>query len=147
MEKNVTKREFYTALINFANGGTLAVDRGEDGIYEITNDEIIEFAENEIALLDKRGEKAKERAAKKKTEADPIKEAVLAILANAEDFMTANDVKDQIEDEDITKSKISNRLTQLFNAGIVEKAEVSVVKEDGKKGKRMAYKIIPGDAE
>ena len=70
MEK-ITKRNMYEALVNFANCGSLTFTT-EEGEYIVSNEELLAFAENEIGLLDKKAEKAKERAATKKAGADEL---------------------------------------------------------------------------
>ena len=51
MEK-ITKRQMYTALINYAENGTFSFPT-DDGVMVVAPDEIVAFAENEIELLDK----------------------------------------------------------------------------------------------
>ena len=53
MEKKLTKREILTAIIEGAKTGAC----------EVSKEDIIAFAENEIELLDKKAVKAKERDA------------------------------------------------------------------------------------
>ena len=82
-----TKRDFYEAIIK-------AMETGETNIEPA---KIIEFCENEIALLDKKADKAKERAAAKKAEVDELMEKVYAVLSDTE-FMTRNAVMDALGD-------------------------------------------------
>ena len=67
MEK-ITKREMYQALIRFAETGVMSYPAKEDGVDDpiVTNEELKAFAENEIVLLDKKLNKAKENAKKKR---------------------------------------------------------------------------------
>ena len=69
MEK-LTKRSVYEALLKMVETGTL----------EITEDELKTFCENEIALLDKKAEKAKERAATQREGGDAVRDAVRRAL-------------------------------------------------------------------
>lgn len=128
-----TKRDFYEAIIK-------AMETGET---DIESTKIIEFCENEIALLDKKADKAKERAAAKKAEADELMDKVYAVLSDTE-FMTRNAVMDALGDmpEDVSISKVGARLTKLVGAEKVEKAEQTVANAEGKKSKVMGYRKI-----
>ena len=99
---------------------------------------IVEFCENEIAALERKAEKAKERAAKKKAEGDELKNVVASILTS--EFQTISDVAEQIEGEDITVGKISYRLNALVKEGIAVKEDVTV-EVNGKNSKRKAYAL------
>ena len=128
-----TKCDFYEAILQ-------APEPGETNI-EPTK--IIEFCENEIALLDKKADKAKERAAAKKAEADELMDKVYAVLSDTE-FMTRNAVMDALGDmpEDVSIAKVGARLTKLVGAQKVEKAEQTVANAEGKKSKVMGYRKI-----
>lgn len=128
-----TKRDFYEAIIK-------AMEIGET---DVEPTKIIEFCENEIALLDKKADKAKERAAAKKAEADELMDKVYAVLSDTE-FMTRNAVMDALGDmpEDVSISKVGARLTKLVGAQKVEKAEQTVANAEGKKSKVMGYRKI-----
>ena len=128
-----TKRDFYEAIIK-------AMETGET---KVEPTKIIEFCENEIALLDKKADKAKERAAAKKAEVDELMEKVYAVLSDTE-FMTRNAVMDALGDmpEDVSIAKVGARLTKLVGAQKVEKAEQTVANAEGKKSKVMGYRKI-----
>lgn len=128
-----TKRDFYEAIIK-------AMETGET---DIEPTKIIEFCENEITLLDKKADKAKERAAAKKAEADELMDKVYAVLSDTE-FMTRNAVMDALGDvpEDVSISKVGARLTKLVNNQAVEKSELTVANAEGKKSKCMGYRKI-----
>ena len=128
-----TKRDFYEAIIK-------AMETGETNIEPA---KIIECCENEIALLDKKADKAKERAAAKKAEADELMDKVYAVLSDTE-FMTRNAVMDALGDmpEDVSIAKVGARLTKLVGAQKVEKAEQTVANAEGKKSKVMGYRKI-----
>ena len=145
MEK-ITKRQMYTAMINYANGEDFAFET-EDGMVTVTADEIVPFGENELALLDKKAAKAKETAAKKKTESDALMDAVAAALG--EDFEPIADIAARIEGDDVTVSKVTYRLNKLVENGVAEKQAIKVPGADGKKNRSIqGYKIAtPADAE
>ena len=115
----------------------------ETGETDIEPTKIIEFCENEIALLDKKADKAKERAAAKKAEADELMDKVYAVLSDTE-FMTRNAVMDALGDmpEDVSISKVGARLTKLVNSQAVEKSELTVANAEGKKSKCMGYRKL-----
>lgn len=129
----IIKRDFYEAIIK-------AMETGETNIEPA---KIIEFCENEIALLDKKADKAKERAAAKKAEVDELMEKVYAVLSDTE-FMTRNAVMDALGDmpEDVSISKVGARLTKMVNNQTVEKSELTVANAEGKKSKVMGYRKI-----
>lgn len=129
MEKKMTKKEMFEKIM-----AAMATDV-----------EVVEFCEKEIAALDKKAAKAKEAAAKKREEADELLEVVKSILTH--DFQTLGDIAAQIEGEDVTVAKITHKMTKLIKAGVAVKEEVSVVGADGKKAKRMAYKLQDCDCE
>ncbi|MBQ8792896.1 MAG: hypothetical protein IJZ62_04785, partial [Clostridia bacterium] len=94
MEK-ITKREMYEALINLATTGELVYETAE-GAVTVTGDALKAFAENEIALLDKKAVKAKERAAQKRAEGDELTDAVRAVMST-EDFEPIAEIAARIE--------------------------------------------------
>lgn len=108
------------------------------------NADIVEFCDNEIALLDGKAEKARARNAKKKAEGDALQDAVLAVITD--ELQTIADIAAQVEGDDVTKAKVQARLTKLVNAGAIVKEQVSV-EVDGKKTKKMVYALAPADAE
>lgn len=104
-------------------------------------DELVEFCEKEINALERRTEKARETAQKKREEADPIVEMVANVLT--EDWQTIADIADQIEDENASVSKITYRLNKLAETGIAEKAKVEIPATDEVKKRRVtAYRLV-----
>lgn len=135
MEKKFTKRNIYAALVNFANGNGLMFDT-ENGMVEIDMDSLAQFAENEIALLDKKAVKAKETAAKKKTESDELMDAVYDALSDDE-FESIADIATRVEGDEVTIAKVSYRLTQLVKAGKAIKDDIKIEKRTVKGYKRV----------
>lgn len=123
----ITKRYIYEQLIALS----------ETNEMELSMADLKTFAEKEIAQLDKKAVKAKERAAEKKAEGDALRDAVEATLTDT--LQTVADVSAQIEGEDVTVGKIRTRLSELVRLGVAEKETVSV-DVDGKSVQRMAYK-------
>jgi len=135
MEKKIVKRDFFEAFKAMALDGNMHIEDFAEGV---TDEMVVEFCDNEIALLDKKAAKAKETAAKKKTE-DPLTAVIKEVLTN--EFEAIADIAARIEGEDITVSKVSYRLSQLVKAGFAEKEEISVKDGDGKSRRIMAYRI------
>ena len=96
--------------------------------------EMVEFIDAQMAQLAAKAEKAKERAAAKKAEGDELRAVVKSILTD--EFQPIDEIVARIDGEDVTKAKVTARLTQLVKA---EEA----VKEQVKVGERkvMAYKL------
>ena len=138
MEK-MTKRNVYEALINYANSGVMAY-AADEGDVVVTTEALAAFAENEIALLDKKAVKAKERAATKKAEGDELTDAVRAAMS-AEEFEPIADIAARIEGEDVTVAKVQYRLTQLVKNGEAEKEQITIPGGEGQKARKiMAYR-------
>lgn len=132
----MTKREMYEALVNLANGGELAVEV-DGAMVAVSAEELKAFAENEIALLDRKAVKAKERAAAKKADGDALMDAVREALSA--EFEPIAEIAARIEGEDVSAAKVTYRLTQLVKAGEAEKQEINVAKE-GKKRMVQGYR-------
>lgn len=115
----MTKREFFV----FANDVFATVDT--EG-----KDEAIAFINKEIAALDAKNEKAKERAAAKRAEGDAMKAAIAGVLGD--EPMTVNDILEAISAEypDVTPAKVVNRVNGLVKD---EAASKETIKVEGRK--------------
>ena len=98
-------------------------------------DELVAFVDKQVEAIDSRAAKAKERAASKKVEGDALRNQVEGLLTN--EYQTAEDILAQAQGVDLTKGKITARLTQLVKAGVAEKETIKV--EDRKV---MGYRLI-----
>ena len=129
----ITKKQKFEAMI--------AYFKGEEAEVTLTETDFIEFCEDQIVDLDKKAAKAKERAAAKKAEADELTNLVHSVLT--EEYQTIADIATAVveSDPDATTAKVTNRLSKLFNAGAVEKEQISVADSEGKKRKVMAYRL------
>lgn len=125
MEKKVTKRDYYEMLKE------IVLNANVEGASEL-----VEFIDKQVGLIDAKAEKAKARNAEKKANGDELRDAVQAILTD--EFQTIDAIVAQIEGEEITKAKVTARLTSLVNNGIAEKADVK--DDEGRKLK--AYKLV-----
>lgn len=131
MEK-ITKREMYEAIRN-------AFATGEDCVYG--NDEVIAFCDKEIAALDAKAAKAKERNAAKKAEADVLMGQVEDALTG--DFQVIADIAAAVAEvnADATVSRVTYRLSKLVEAGVAEKTQVTIpATENSKARKVQAYR-------
>ena len=129
MEKKITKRETLVGMKAMAEAAGRA--------------DYVEFCDKEIAALDKKAAKAKERAAEKKAEADVLTDAVKAALTD--EFATRDVIALAVAEtfgEDATISKVGYRLTQLVKEGVAEKGEITVPASEGQKARKLAaYKL------
>lgn len=138
--KKITKKDNFEALLKLI---VVGVDNDIPGF---DFDALTEFCENEITLLDNKAAKAKERAAKKKSEADEIKdwvrEALTEIPQTREDLLVA--IQEANPDNEaageLTTGKLVSRLTALIGEGVAVKETVSVG-ESGAKRKVTVYAL------
>lgn len=129
-EVKVTKKDWYAQI--------RAVVEASDNEQK---EGILGFIDHEVELLEAKAAKAAERAASKKADGDELRNAVQAVLTD--ELQTIDAITAQIEGEDITKAKVTARLTQLVKAGVATKDMVKT--EDGRKV--TAYKLGSGDVE
>lgn len=133
-DKKITKKDMYNGLI-----ATLTENFGDEV------QEYVEFLQGEIAALDKRAEKEKERRAAKKAEGDELKDAIAeAIEAEPK---TAEAIAEELADEypEITKAKVTYRASQLVKNGEIYKTQVKT--EDGRKVVAYTTEAPAEDAE
>ena len=108
------------------------------------NEDLVAFINREIDALDKKAEKAKERAAKKAEESDSLREKIYSVLTEiaSSDFVPIADIVAAIGEEDITPAKVTARLTKLVEAGRAEKQEISLESGTGTKRRVQGYRVI-----
>jgi len=123
-EVKITKRERFEDLKNVA-----AAAGRED---------LVQFIDDQIAMLDRRLEKAKEYKARKSAVSDELKTKIAAALTNS--FTTADTITELVADgnEEVTKAKVTARLGQLVRAGEAEKITIKVDK------RRVVAYALPG---
>lgn len=134
MEK-VTKKNMFEGMIAYFEGAET----------ELTETQFVEFCKGQIADLDKKAAKAKERAAAKRAEGDELTDLVQSALTD--EFQTIADIITVVAEADpeVTGAKVTARLTKLVKANVVEKEQVTVTDGDKKK-KAMAYRLASADA-
>ena len=130
MEKKLTKRDKFEMLKVIVRG---------DASIEMTTEqaELIDFLDAQITAIDTKAEKAKARSAEKKANGDELREVVQSVLT--EEYQTIDNIVSQIKGEEVTKAKITARLTSLVKAGLATKSDIKN-EETGKIQK--AYKLI-----
>ena len=131
MEK-ITKREMFEAIKETFETGSCKYDAAV----------VTAFCDKEIASLDAKAAKAKERAAAKKAEADVLMGQVEAALTD--EFQTIADVAAAVAtvNEDATTSKVQYRLGKLVESGVATKEQITIpATETTKARKVMAYKL------
>ena len=102
MEK-ITKREMYEAIKETFETGSCKFDAAT----------VVAFCEKEIASLDSKAAKAKERAAAKKADGDELTELVASALTD--EFQVIADIAATVAETnaDATVSKVTYRLGKL----------------------------------
>ena len=132
MEK-ITKREMFEAIKETFETGSCKFDA-----------EVVKaFCDKEIASLDAKAAKAKERAAAKKAEADVLMDQVEDALTD--EYQTIADIAAAVAEvnPDATVSKITYRLTKLVEAGVAEKTQVTMEKTETSKARKVqAYRLV-----
>lgn len=119
-EKKMTKKDYFEEI------KTVLEDAKETALAEVMA--------HEIALLENKAIKNKERAEARKIAGDELRDTISNILID--DLQTVDEIVEQIDDEEITKAKVVARLTQLVNLNEAIKEQIKT--EDGKKV--MAYR-------
>jgi hypothetical protein len=127
MEKKVTKKQVFTAIITAV--------AGMDKVGDLDKDVVVATLETAIAQIDAKATKAKEKAAEKKVAGDELRDVIASLLTS--ELQTADDIVAQIEGDDVTKSKVVARLSQLVSTGAAAKEQIKAA--DGRK--LMAYKL------
>ena len=125
--KKITKAEYFGMIKDVVAGSD--VENAQ---------ELMDFIDRQVELIASKAEKAKARAAKQKAEGDELRDAVQAVLTG--ELQVIDEIVAQVDFEDVTKAKVTARLTQLVNAGIAVKEQQKV---DSRKV--MAYKLADTD--
>lgn len=136
MEKRVTKRDYFNAILKEIEG--------KETFGGFASDEMVDFITKQIEQLDKKAASAKKNAEKKKADGDELREVVLSVLTT--ELQSIDTVVSQIEGEDITRAKVQARLSQLVKMGAAIKDDM----EDGKrkvKGYKLAVSVEAAEEE
>ena len=122
----MTKREMLIAIKN-------DLVANSDAITDCA--EKVEFLEAQIAQLDAKATKAKERAAEKKAVGDELREAIYNTLTS--EPMTIPEIASTFDDETVTEARVRARLSQLVQADRIAKEKVKT-----ESGEKMGYFIL-----
>lgn len=126
MEKTkITNKSRYAAIINALTGA----------LTDIETDELVDFCERQIASIERKSEKARERAAEQRKVSDELAERIASMLTD--EPQTLGELTAAIGDEDITPSKVSSRCSKLLKEGRADKTEVTVPGVDGGKSRKL----------
>lgn len=126
-----------TKAMYFAELRELVMDTVED---QARQDELLDFIDKQTEMLEKRKIAAAERAVKKRAESDALTEAIFAQIGD--ELITVDEIVIALNDENVTRNKVTARLGKLFKAGMIEKEMVKVGD-----AKRMAYRVAGSGAE
>ena len=121
----VTKKNVLNVLYTLIEDNCEA----QDGDVTVTAEDLRNYIDTTLDQLSAKNEKAKERAAKKRAEGDELLAVVEGLLTD--EYQTGDEIAAQITDEDVTRPKVTARLTKLIKAGKAHKAEAKT--EEGKK--------------
>ena len=107
------------------------------------NADVVAYCENELALLESKKIKAKERADAKRAAGDELQAAIAEVLTDAP--QTRDDILAAVavEGDELTVGKIQAKLNNLVKFGQASKCTVKT--EEGKT--KTAYTVFTGDAE
>lgn len=128
MENAVKK----TKVMYFAELKDMVMEAEE--ITDELKDELVDFIDKQVETIEKRKIAAAARAEKKKAEADALTDEIFALMT--EDFMTADEIVDMLDDETITRNKVTARLAKLIKENKVVKETIKIDKK-----RKMAYKL------
>ena len=120
--EKMTKVEMFENIRGYLNGNEMSC----------SIDEAVEFIDKQIEQLEAKAAKAKYRAAAKRADGDALRETVFQCVdakPKTIDEIAADVINIAEDASDITKAKVTARLTQLVKNG-------SVVKEQTKIGTR-----------
>ena len=108
---------------------------------EITPEMILEFCDKKIEEIDEKKMKSAAAAAEKRNKPDELRELVASLLTG--ELQNVADLLIRINDEEITASKVVNRLSGLVRDGVAEKSQVTIpaVEEGGRSRRVQAYKL------
>ena len=104
---------------------------------------LAEFCDAEVAAMDRKAAKAKERAATKVAAADTLADAVVAAL-DTEEYKTIPEIVSivGVKDPSATAAKVIYRLGKLVEAGTVEKTTAKVADPTGGKRSVNSYRLV-----
>lgn len=113
-KEKMTKKVIFNEIINLMNG--------EDS--KLTNEQIIDFCNREIELLNKKSSSGSGKPTKTQVENEKYKEYILATLTEVDRPMTISEIMENCEGiAGLKNQRVSAIVTQLKNAGKVIRTE------------------------
>ena len=133
----LTKKDFYAAIKEFI------VMSEETKVGNLDAEEVIAFIDKTVEQIENKAAKAKEKAAEKKAESDTLLQTVMSVLTD--ELQTIDEITEAVVaatgDEEITKSKVTARLTKAVKADMARKEQVK-----GGSGRRVMAYALKGEA-
>ena len=114
-EVKVTQKELY--------GQVIAIVEGAD-VDAAVKAELVEFLTKKVDQIDAKAAKAKEKAAEAKVKGDELRDIVAGLLTD--EVQTIDAILAQVDFPEVTKAKVTARLTQLCKANVAVKETVTV---------------------
>ena len=114
-EVKVTQKELF--------GQVIAIVEGAD-VDAAVKAELVAFLEKKVAQIDAKAAKAKEKAAEAKVKGDELRDIVAGLLTD--EVQTIDAILAQVDFADVTRAKLTPRLTALVKAGVAVKETVKV---------------------
>jgi hypothetical protein len=114
-EVKVTQKELF--------GQVIAIVEGAD-VDASVKAELVAFLNKKVDQIDAKAAKAKEKAAEAKVKGDELRDIVASLLTD--EIQTIDAILAQVDFADVTKAKVTARLTQLVKAGVAVKESVKV---------------------
>lgn len=119
--KKITKAQVLEAIKTYVPED-IEITIDEDTV--VTGADVHDYVWNTLAQMEAKANKAKERAAEKRAEGDELRGVVASLLT--EEFQTVDQIKAQIEGDDLTNAKIIARLSALVKAGEAHKTDLKI---------------------
>jgi len=122
----MTKKEMFTAIAGLVDENNLEI-LDELGNTVVSSNGIIDFLRKEIELLNKRNS-YKSKSNKRAEANQPIKDAIVEVLANSDKGLTVSEITKapevqafSTEDKAISGNKVTALLVQLRKDGVVKR--------------------------
>ena len=121
----MTKKEILATIKNLVLNGNAVIEQDGDTVtitLDDFKDEIIAYIDNEISLIEKKAEKAKNQKSKTQKENEVFKAEILSVLENQCDPLNINDIIGMSEKfSGFSCQKMSALLKQLVDSGKVSR--------------------------
>lgn len=121
-----TKRIYFKAIENYFNENDVVIPKtaiqGEGDLQnDITSQDVINFVNHEIELLDRKHSKTSQTKTQKENEL--IKESIVKVLTEIDRPVTITELQNESAEMEVySNQKLSALLKQLVQSGIVTKA-------------------------